>query len=71
MKDILCHPCYVAIRTAVLAGEARGLLEDISIETAMRFASDFTYSCEHSSNYASHSCLGGRCICLCEVGIPL
>jgi len=67
-RDILCKPCYDAISTAVLASdltEGTGI-EDISIESAMKFAADFRYACKHSADYASHRCMGGDCRCVCH-----
>jgi len=65
-RGILCYPCYRAIRNAVLAPEGEGLLEDISIETAMRFATDPRYA----AAYASHRCKGGACVCVCHASSP-
>jgi len=62
MTRVLCHPCYRAIRDTVLAQGGSGLLEDISIETAMRFAADPRYA----AAYASHRCKGGACVCVCH-----
>jgi hypothetical protein len=67
--EILCKPCYDAISAAVLASdlvEGTGI-KGISIESALKFATDFKYACKHSRDYASHRCMGGDCRCMCHM----
>jgi hypothetical protein len=64
-RDILCKSCYDSISAAVLASDLG--VKDISIESALKFATDFKHACKHSADYTLHRCMSGDCRCMCHM----
>jgi hypothetical protein len=64
----LCRPCHDAVKATVFVfdSEPANGIEDIPIESVLRFATDHEYACAHSAGYALHRCEGEGCRCACR-----